>query len=291
MMTNPKNLDAISSIACRDWLIMQSAIPRMASQLMQIPGPADKLDDINIEDFFELREDATMGEDGIAEIHVHSALVDSAPKIHEKLGVVTQYSTIEAEINQALEMGAKGIMFVIDSPGGTVAGNVELADMIAGLDVPTVSFCSGLACSAAYKIAAGTDKIIASPSASVGNIGTILSWVNMEAFWESMGVKWEAITSEGADLKSTFHVEPNATQREFLQESINQAGEQFRNHVIEGRANSAVPLSDEVFRAGWYSGERAGELGLIDGLGNRAEARAVLSDLIDTNQPITESDL
>jgi ClpP class serine protease len=68
-------------------------------------------------------------------------------------------------------------------------------------------------------------------------------------------------------------LEPDETQLEFLQESINSAGEAFRDHVTEGRTNAGAMLDPEVFRAGWYSGDKALELGLADAIATRAEAR------------------
>lgn len=145
--------------------------------------------------------------------------------------------------------------------------------MIANLPVPTVAHCHGLACSAAYKLSAGCNYIVASESATVGNIGTIMSWMDCSEFWKENGIEFKALTSEGADLKSTFHLEPNDTQIEFLQEGINEAGRQFREHVATGREKAGATLDPEIWRAGWYSGEKAGELGLIDDIGTAEDAR------------------
>jgi ClpP class serine protease len=100
-----------------------------------------------------------------------------------------------------------------------------------------------------------------------------MSWVDCTEFWRENGIEFKALTSEGADLKSTFHLEPNETQLAFLQESINESGRRFREHVEEGRGKAGVRMDDEVWRAGWYCGNRAGELGLIDELGSAEEAR------------------
>jgi ClpP class serine protease len=55
-------------------------------------------------------------------------------------------------------------------------------------------------------------------------------------------------------------LEPNAEQLAFLQESANQHGETFQAFVSERRPD----INEEVFRAGWYSGQRAIDLGLAD---------------------------
>lgn len=143
-------------------------------------------------------------------------------------------------------------------------------EVIAASAIPISSFCASLACSAAYHLIAGTKRIIASPSATVGNIGTILSWADDTEFWNAMGIEWKALVNEGADLKSTGHLEPDETQIAFLQESINESGKAFRDHVQKHRPG----INAEVFRAGWYSGEKAKALGLTDEIGTLETAVA-----------------
>lgn len=253
-------------------MMLPESMQTFALAALDVPEKSNALN-LSIEDFFELRPESVMDTDGIAHIHIHGALVDSSPAIYEKLGLCTRYSTLRGEVAAAVEQGAKGILFHANSPGGTVAGCVEAAKEIMDLSIPTAAHCSGLACSACYKLIAGTDAIIASESATVGNIGTIMSWMDCSEFWKESGIEFKALTSEGADLKSTFHLEPNETQIAFLQEGINEAGRQFREHVATGREKAGAELDPEIWRAGWYSGERAGSLGLIDAIGSAEEAR------------------
>jgi len=265
----------LASIRGQQWLMRPDSIQEFALAALDVPEKANSLN-ISMEDFFELRPETVMDADGIAHIYIYAALVDSCPPIYEKLGLATCYCTIEEEIEESIEIGAKAILFHINSPGGTVSGNVEIASMIADLELPTAAHCYGLACSAAYKLAAGCDVIIATESAQVGNIGTILSWADCTEFWRQNGVEFKAMTNAGADLKSTFHLEPDSTQLAFLQQSIDEAGQQFREHVTAGRTAAGATLDDEVWRAGWYSGQRAGSLGLIDGIGTAEDARQYL---------------
>lgn len=248
------NLPLLNFIGSKSWAISMPGIHSLA-------GHAKSDISLEFEDFFELRPESVLTENGTAIIHVHSALVDSCPPIYEKLGLVTSYDTISEDIEEAQNNSAERICFVFDTPGGTVSGLEEMGTEIAGLSIPTMAFCK-FACSAGYYLAAACDTIIASPSSMVGNIGTILSWADTDKFWNDMGVVFKAITNEGADLKSTFHLEPDASQLEFLQNWITDTGNAFRAHVELYR-----PWIDaEVFRAGWYSGDKAGMLGLIDGM-------------------------
>jgi protease-4 len=106
------------------------------------------------------------------------------------------------------------------------------------------------------------------PSAEIGNVGALLTWTDYTGMMAAYGIETKALASEGADLKTTFHLEPDAAQLEFLQETIDRLGAEFRELVADGRGT----LDPEVWRAGWYSGNRAVELGLADRLGRFQDA-------------------
>jgi len=217
------------------------------------------LDDIEIDDFFNLRPASSI-ENGIGTVSIQGMLTNGVPAIYEKLGIVTSYDSIKNEIDDLLENGAQAINFAINSGGGSVNGAIELSRYIASLSVPTAATVTSCACSAAYMLASATNHIAISETAQIGNIGTIMSWYDFTQYFQRMGIEPKAITNEGATLKSTFYLEPNAEQLAFLQESANHHGETFQAFVSEHRPN----LDSEVFRAGWYSGQKAIDLGLAD---------------------------
>jgi ClpP class serine protease len=283
---NTSQLRLLASLKSQQWMIRPDLVQDVALASLEATEKAsgEQRADSYWELFYTLRKPAAIDSNGIAHIEVRGALMDRAPKLYEQLGLATRYSTIVAESSEMKAAGAKGILYHVDSPGGTVAGAIEGGAAITDLGLPTVAYCNGLACSAAYWLASGASQIIAAPSATIGNIGAIISWADCDAFWEEMGITFKALVSEGADLKSTFHLEPDATQLEFLQKSIDQVGEDFRDHVAKGRAAAGATLDDEVWRAGWYSGERALALGLADGIGPVSDAIDALTQMIQ-NQP------
>lgn len=218
------------------------------------------LHDIESDDFFQLRPESKI-ENGIGMIWIQGLLTNDVPKIYEKAGIVTTYDSIKSEIQGLILAGAQAIQININSGGGSVNGAIELSRWIASLPVSTAALVTSCACSAAYMIAAATDRITASETAMVGNIGTIMTWTDYTALDERMGIEEKALTNEGATLKSTFHIEPNEEQLAFLQETLNQHGQEFGNFIISRRE-----VDSEVFRAGWYSGQKALDLGLVDNL-------------------------
>lgn len=270
-------LRMLASVKSQTWLIRPEAVQNFAMSALEASEKTEvERSDAYLEQFYNLRQAAFIDADGIAHIQIVGALLFSCPAIYEKLGLATRYETLIAEIEGAEAAGAKAILFHVDSPGGTVAGVIEAGEAIASVGIPTAAHCHGLACSAAYWLTAGTQAVFASPSATVGNIGAIISWADCSKFWEDMGITFKALTSEGADLKSTFHLEPDEAQLAFLQASIDEAGAQFRDHVTAGRTAAGAELDPEVFRAGWYSGETAWNLGLVDSQATAEQARQYL---------------
>lgn len=199
-----------------------------------------------------------------ATISISGALAEGAPPIWEKLGH-TDYRTIRAELAAALDSGVQSVHLEVDSPGGTVLGIAETSHALAQSreQVALTAHCRGMACSAAYHLTSTAEHITASPSADVGNIGVILAFYDDSKFLEAIGVEREVLTNSGADLKGTFYDALTDDQRAFLQEDIDQAAQAFHDHVSAYRTNLD---EDEVFRAGWYSGQKAIDLGLIDSI-------------------------
>jgi ClpP class serine protease len=265
-MTREPNMQFLSFLGSKAWAISDQGFQRLA-------GLARSEISIEFADFFELRPESYVTKRGTAVISIHNALVDSCPPIYEKLGIVTRYETIQQEIAEMQERGVARFVFKVNSPGGTVSGLREMGEAMLKIGQPTASYCQ-FACSAAYYAACSTPTIFASPSATMGNIGTILAWADVDGFWEKMGVIFKALVNDGAELKSTFHLEPDGPQLEFLQDKINRMGAEFQSHVAAARPS----ISPEVWQAGWYSGEQAGELGLIDGMSSFDEMLAAFED-------------
>jgi capsid assembly protease len=212
---------------------------------------------------------------GIACTPVFGTLANRIGMI-EKICGGCDYQDLENAINGALDDGAKGFMFHFDSPGGECNGCGEIASVIAGLDVPKVAFTDSMCCSAAYYMASGCDYIVATPSASVGSIGCIIPWVDKSQAWASLGLKFDPITGEEDTLKSTGHG-PSLTneQRQYLQDSVDAAISDFRNHVSSFR-----DVDFDALKGGAYEGQKAIDFNLVDKIGTYADAYELLISMV-----------
>lgn len=207
------------------------------------------------------REEMEVTADGIAIINVTGTLGKGISPIEKSCGS-TDYEDICDEIEDAVEMGVKGIMFEISSPGGTVVGNHEVAEMIQSLQIPTLAYSEDMACSAAYNIAASCGTIVGAPSSTWGSVGCIIPWEDESVMWEIEGKRFDPITNAEGDLKSAMHG-PSLTpaQRTSLEQYVQDAFEMFRGNVLRNRA---VP--EDAMRGQSFFAPRALQNNLIDAI-------------------------
>jgi protease-4 len=74
----------------------------------------------------------------------------------------------------------KGVLLVVDSPGGAVSPSVEISAAIKRLNSvkPVVAYASGTMASGSYYSSIWAKKIIANPGSDIGSIGVIFQSPN-----------------------------------------------------------------------------------------------------------------
>lgn len=168
----------------------------------------------------------------------------------------------------------RAIVLDIDSPGGTITGVPELGAFIEALSarLPVVAYTETQMCSAGYWIGCAAGEIVCSPSASVGSVGVIIALLDDSEKWRAEGYKPRVYkTGELKDMGNRG-VEWRESWDEFLQERVDSNGELFFNHVRKNRPD----IADEVFEtAGWWSGAKLGQLGLVDYFADSVEGLVV----------------
>ena len=114
----------------------------------------------------------------------------------ELTGPIMDVSKTLEDIQKAKEdKNIKGVLFVVNSPGGAVAPSVELAYAIKELKEikPVVVYASGVIASGSYYASIWANKIIANPGSIVGSIGVIMQGVNTEELMEKIGVSTQTV--------------------------------------------------------------------------------------------------
>ncbi|MBN1169819.1 signal peptide peptidase SppA [Candidatus Micrarchaeota archaeon] len=182
-----------------------------------------------------------------------------------------EYAGIIRSLNKRDDVGA--VVFVFNSPGGSVVATREIYNAVRELDKPSVSYFREVAASGAYYVASGTDYIVSDPNALTGSMGAIATVTSMSGLFEKLGINVTTVTSgRHKDIGSAFR---NVTEdeREILQALIDEVYQEFRTVVLENRR---AALNQEKFAevsdGRILSGRQAKEAGLVDQLGSKRDA-------------------
>lgn len=188
------------------------------------------------------------------------------------------------------------VLFVINSPGGSVVATNEIYRAIDGLDKPKVAYLREVAASGGYYIATPADYIISEPDALTGSIGVIMSTYEMGELLEKIGVREVAIKSgEMKDIGSPFR---NMTEEEkaLLGAAVQEIFEEFKAVVLENRGDRINrAMFEEITDGRVLTGRMALRAGLVDAVGSREDALEKAAELggieHDGEVPICEIDV
>jgi protease IV len=153
----------------------------------------------------------------------------------------------------------------VDSGGGEATNIDTVARYIrSNIAKPVLVHVNGFACSAAYYLSAGADKIYASePTDIFGSIGTVITLADYAKMYESMGIELHEIYADQSTEKNQDYKLALAGKYEAIkQDLLNPYTAQFVKTVNEMRT---ITDDGHVFAGKTYMTEAAQAIGLIDG--------------------------
>ncbi len=175
----------------------------------------------------------------------------------------------------------KGVLFRIDSPGGTVPTSQEIADEIKALKEekkPVVVSMGDVAASGGYYVSCNADKIVANPGTITGSIGVIMSTINLKGLGDKLGLQPQVIKSgQFKDIGSPYRA-MTIEEKALLQGLILDAYDQFTNEIAQGR-KMPIDTVRKLADGRIYSGRQALKLNLVDKLGSYTTAIDLLQDI------------
>ena len=205
--------------------------------------------------------------DGIATIPVAGPIFRHANLFTEVSGA-TSIEILARDFTAALnDASVRGIILDIDSPGGTVSGVHEFAEMVyrARGRKPITAYVGNLAASAAYWIASAADEIVLDDTAALGSIGVV-------------AVVPDPAQRKVRDLEIVSSQSPNKrldpstdAGRMALQREVDTLADIFVGAVARNRGRSAEQVIAEMGGGGIEIGLGAIAAGLGDRLGNYEE--------------------
>lgn len=213
-------------------------------------------------------------------VRVEGLIVDEAP---------ASASAINEGLRNAFkDSRTKAVILAINSPGGTPVQAGYVYDEIVRLRAkyPEKKVYSAIAdtgASGAYYIAAATDLIYADKASLVGSIGVISMNFGFVEAMKKLGVERRVYSAGKNKAFMDPYQEVPEEHRQFWQGVLAITHQQFIDQVKKGRGDR-LKESEDLFSGLVWPGERALELGLVDGLGSASYiAREVVKvdDIVD----------
>lgn len=191
---------------------------------------------------------------------------------------------IERDFKAALNDSAVNkIILNIDSPGGTIDGTFELANLIfeSRGKKPVIAYTDGMMASAAYVIGAAADKVyISGDTAAVGSIGVVAAHEDISKLEEKLGVKTTEIYAGKYKRIASQYQPLSAEGFSSIKEQVDYLYGVFMDSVAKFRGVSReevfVKMSTDV--KSLFRGRQAIDAGLVDGV-------ATLDQLIQGTVP------
>lgn len=181
----------------------------------------------------------------------------------------------------------KGVMLVVDSPGGAVAPSIEVAYAIKELKQikPIVVYASGVIASGSYYASIWADKIIANPGSIVGSIGVIMQGVNAEELMEKIGISTQTVKAGKFKESGTPSRKWTDFEEKQLQSVIDDTYNMFITDVANAR-NLDVRNHTLFADAKIFTSKQAKEVGLVDEVATISFAQDELVKLSNVQNPI-----
>jgi ClpP class serine protease len=207
------------------------------------------------------------GRPEIAVIPVYGILAKNASFIEEACQGVTDINAIAHAVAQAAAAKeVKTLILDLATPGGQVTGIPELGALIRSVTQmrgkTVYAFTDERCCSAGYWIGSQADEFYATPSSTVGSIGTYLAWLDESVKMQLEGVRLEffgAGKHKGIGLPGR---PLNQEDRALLQTKVEEINGWFTSAVSMARRK----VSDETMQGQTFGGAEAVARHLADGM-------------------------
>jgi signal peptide peptidase SppA len=220
--------------------------------------------------------------DVVAVVKLHGVITPSPSPLAR--GAIN-LASVESALTRAFDHDRlKAVALLINSPGGAPTQSGLVAERIRQLadkkKVPVLAFAEDVAASGGYWLACAADEIFAHRTSMVGSIGVISGGFGFTGLLERFGIERRLHTA-GANKSRLDPFSPEKPEDvEWLKKMHSQLHELFVEWVKERRGDR-LATTEELFTGDVWLGNKAVELGLIDGLGS-------LRDVISQRYPDAE---
>lgn len=230
------------------------------------------MDALRIPDRLASRLPGRLGERGdkkvVSMVRLHGVITPQSGPVPRS---VINIAALDKTLERAFEPeGVVAVALLINSPGGSPTQSALVADRIRGLadekKVPVLAFCEDVAASGGYWLACAADEIYAHPTSIVGSIGVISAGFGLDEFIKRFDISRRLHTAGGSKSRLDPFLPEKEEDVEWLRGMQDELHELFREWVISRRGNKLAEGA-ELFDGEVWTGAKAVEVGLVDGLG------------------------
>lgn len=175
--------------------------------------------------------------------------------------------------------GLKAVALAINSPGGSPVQSALIHSRIRALaeekKVPVLAFAEDVAASGGYWLALAADEIFADANSIIGSIGVVSAGFGFQDLIGRFGIERRMHTA-GTDKAMLDPFRPEQPEHVARLAAIQQdMHDSFKALVRARRGERLRAAEDDMFSGAFWTGRRALDMGLIDGIGDlRQVARA-----------------
>lgn len=277
-----------SVISEKNWLIEEDDLKKFMARIQN----ADLNRDVfNPELFYGQDEDEEENKkpfvmkNGIAIIDIHGPLIKRARGFFAWLFGITGMVQIGETIQKALnDPDVKGIFLDVDSPGGSVSGTSDLADIVFSARgvKPIMSFADDQATSAAAWISSSADFVaVANESTRLGSVGVVGVHMDFADRAKELGIrptvfsagKFKGIGNEFKHLSKD--------DKKYIQSQFDHIHGLFIDVIVRNTGIQENKLDKDLKEAKVFMGSQGIKVGLAHKIMNRKQAMDLLSDVAE----------
>ncbi len=204
-------------------------------------------------------------------------------------GQIGGESTSELLRKARFDDSIKAVVLRVDSPGGSAFASEQIRQEVLALKAankPIVVSMGSYAASGGYWISASADYIYATPTTLTGSIGIFGMVTTFEESLASIGVHTDGVaTSDWAGFSVTKGMSPEIGA--VIQRHIERGYKDFISLVATER-DMTLEQVDNIAQGRVWTGRKALELGLVDGIGDLQNAVTHAAELAKINHFDTE---
>ncbi|WP_298026982.1 signal peptide peptidase SppA [uncultured Campylobacter sp.] len=210
----------------------------------------------------------------LAQLSLNGAIMDDS-EILEKIETLKNDEAI------------KGVLLLIDSPGGALSPSVEISLAIKSLNSrkPVVAYAKGTMASGSYLGGVWASKIYANPGSFIGSIGVIMQGLDVSEAAAKLGFAEQIVKAGELKEAGTMMRKWSDAERASLQALVDESYELFTREVAQARSLD-LRKRDAWANARVFLASGAKGVGLIDEVGSLDDAKSALIKASGVADPI-----